>query len=388
MRGVAVYCLASNFYYYFQATGDGMALKDATNLYAQVLALPWEVESWGALEVVAKSYAAQFEQTCDDDDIARAIHIYEYILRQPQDCNSIRADFTSKLGSCLLNRFMQSGNPDDLSTAIRCQQDALELSPGDWVCHHSLALSLLERSKHTHHKDDLTAALNQYQRALELQEHADLNLGNTLNNFATCFAYHFEQTGDKESLATAIGLSEQALEHSHLDRPSRCTILYNLGIHLDREAQRTGNDQLLKKAIRLYREAVSCSASQAQKATALLNLAQGLAQLFATSKSPEHMTEANRLNRQVLKMQQGPWTGSILINLMKCYSTSFEHSYKSAELWNAIGFGQEALKVLPLGHPRRTGAVVKLAECIFIVADFLREGRFTVDLSGSQFGEG
>ena len=142
----------------------------------------------------------------------------------------------SNLGAVWRDRYVQSGDADDLDRAITCFLAAREESgPTLATVEHNLAVGLSDRHDRTGDPADLAAALDAAERAVDASPRRSSDRPEYLAMLMVCLWERYDVTGSLSDLDRAIAIGAEAAEELDLQSPVRARLHSNLGmLYLDR----------------------------------------------------------------------------------------------------------------------------------------------------------
>ncbi|KAJ7103905.1 BCS1 N terminal-domain-containing protein [Mycena epipterygia] len=331
-------------------------------------------------------------------------------------CAASNPDYVQHLDTlayALVDRFLHSGNPEDLMRAMVCHREAVGQLPAEHPhrsrCIVPACITLLSRLSFS----GLEAKIHYYRTALGFHSPGDIYRAHSLTNLGAAI---YQQITDKlwvtrEEIDEAIHVLREALalhppphpdrhislihlsnalndQFMHLDKipdldatidihrealylaqpphPRRDSILNNLGYALFHRFQETAQDVDVEEAIRLLREAVALRPPPHRfRAMSINNLALAIEGLFNSRGKPGDLDEAIEMHRESLALRSPSTRGFALANLASSLTLRFHHRGGLDDIDQAIRFHDEVLSMTPPGHPHRATVLGNLAQAIY-----------------------
>ncbi|KAG8927516.1 hypothetical protein FRC02_008088 [Tulasnella sp. 418] len=189
-----------------------------------------------------------------------------------------RSETFSNLGGCLVSRYEQQGESQDLEDALECFRTALSLKPTGHARRdlslNNLASCLGHRYRLKREAQDLEEAIRCIQETLHLRSLGHPLRSGSLNNLATCLEDRYGDMGDARDLDQAISYNREALEMEILGHPRRIYTLHALSRCLLRRNERANDLSDLEESITLLQGALDLQPTEhAYKAEVMAELA-------------------------------------------------------------------------------------------------------------------
>lgn len=158
----------------------------------------------------------------------------------------------SNLGAVWRDRYVQSGDAEDLDRAITCFLAAREEGgPKLATVEHNLAVGLSDRYDRTGDPADLATALDAAERAVDATRRGSPDRPEYLAILTVCLWERYDATGSLSDLDRAIVIGGEAVDELDARSLVRARLHSNLGmLHLDRY-ERSGDPPDLDRAIEL-----------------------------------------------------------------------------------------------------------------------------------------
>jgi len=290
----------------------------------------------------------------------------------------------SNLGAVWRDRYVQSGDVQDLDRAITCFLAARkESGPALATVEHNLAVGLSDRYDRTGSLADLAAALDAAERALDASPRGSRDRPEYLAILTVCPWERYDATGSLSDLDCAIGIGTEAADELGPQSPMRARLHSNLGmLHLDRY-ERSDESRDLDRAIELAGIALeAASPADPERPGFCNNLANALRTRFELQfgrkgEPPPHkdidlndLQLAINLYRLAVS-QPGPDEGDratflsnlgdALLDRSAMYELEGNLEAADATLGEALSAHAEAVAATPPAAPDRPGRLNKLA---------------------------
>ncbi|KAF8522391.1 CHAT domain-containing protein [Gautieria morchelliformis] len=306
----------------------------------------------------------------EQEDLNSAISLYREALQLPAP-HPERSASLNDLATALSMRFKQSGRHEDLEEAISLHREALELFPAPHPLRSSslnnIANVLLTRFEQSGRQEDLEEAISLHREALDLFPAPHPLRSTSLNSIAVALLTRFEQSGRQEDLKEAISLHREALRLRPAPHLLRSSSLHNLATALSTRFGRSGRHKDLEEAISLHREVLELlPAPHPLRPSSLNNIAAALLTRFEQFGRHQDLEEAISLHREALQLRPAPHSerSTSLNNLAKALSTRFKQSGRHEDLKEAISLYREALELLPATHLLRSSSLNDIAAAL------------------------
>lgn len=175
------------------------------------------------------------------------------VERTPVD-HPKRAARLSELGVALVERFVQTGQPNYLSGAIEVARAAVDAAPlgnpGRAACLCNLGMHLLTRFELAGHAEDLAEAISTSRGAVDAAPPGHPKRGRYLSNLCSVIKVRFDRTGDQADLTEAIEIGRCA-EQATPAGPYRAKPLCNLCVALRVRSELNDSPTDLAESIRM-----------------------------------------------------------------------------------------------------------------------------------------
>ncbi|KAF6755301.1 CHAT domain-containing protein [Ephemerocybe angulata] len=265
----------------------------------------------------------------------------------------------SNLGSALRYRFLQTGNPVDITEAISAQQRAIALTPEGHsslpTLLHNLGTSSSCRFDRTGQLTDINEGIETQRKAIELipKGHSDLPL--RLADFALSYKNRFFISGNPSDLDNAIAKLQQAINLMPPGHTGLTTMLHNLGQCFSRRFDHNKSAADIAEAISTQREVVKLTLKEDPRLPGrLTNLAMSLLQRSHWSRDISGIDEAISLQREAMKHTPEGHVSlpNLHENLAILYKARYSLTGTTGDL-KMIMSQYKASACHPLGHPRK-----------------------------------
>ena len=218
-------------------------------------------------------YLQKYENTKASCDIGMAISLFQMAVRLKSISDGNRALYSSNLGSAFLRRYQTTGNVSDLDQAIcsmtvtldafesaelqlnKQEQDntysILNMKP---IYLNNAGGCYLERFQRFHKIDDLKSAIKLLEEAIELTPISHLEIVARLSNLGAALVRLYESENDVKYLDQAIEHLEKARNQPNADPSEHLSLLCNLGGALYKRYEATERLESLQSAITIANE--------------------------------------------------------------------------------------------------------------------------------------
>ncbi|KDR74447.1 hypothetical protein GALMADRAFT_269334 [Galerina marginata CBS 339.88] len=283
------------------------------------------------------------------------------------------------LAQTLTIRFRLENHMVDLDEAIELRRSVLKLALLDAdedtdsitrVMHLSeLAETIYPRFRISHSTEDMAELIGLYQQLLAQQQEPGQERDRNFSLLALLMNERFRLSGASEDLDEAISLQLQLLGFRAVSHPERYNTLINLGSFLRHQFEQQGDRKSLDEAAAFLREAIELvPVPHNSRPVALNNLSLVLRERFEEAGLDEDLHEAIELQREALSLLDPSAMDSrtsSLINLSATLWSQYELSTGTEEdLGAIISLLEEALTLLPDGHPHRASALGNLGNVV------------------------
>ncbi|KAF5341771.1 hypothetical protein D9611_002109 [Ephemerocybe angulata] len=265
----------------------------------------------------------------------------------------------SNLGNALRYRFLQTGNPVDITEAISAQQRAITLTPEGHsslpTLLHNLGTSSSCRFDRTGQLTDINEGIETQRKAIDLipKGHPDLPL--RLADFALSYKNRFFISGNPSDLDNAIAKLQQAIKLMPPGHTGLTTMLHNLGQCFSRRFDHTKSAADIAEAVSAQREVVKLTLKGDPRLPGRLsNLATSLLQRSHWSRDISGIDEAISLQREAMNLTpEGHVTlPNLHENLAILYKARYSLTGTTGDLKMTMS-QYKASACHPLGHPRK-----------------------------------
>ncbi|MET0496189.1 MAG: hypothetical protein ABW000_23945 [Actinoplanes sp.] len=333
----------------FQARGEEPDLQQAMTCYAQLFRVRPDLVPASLHNLIEENADGSrlLQRAIEEDDPAILDGAIEVLTEEAAEVDPPRL---SNLGTALLRRFLQAGDPDDLNGAVRAFGRASRLADGDdqQRPHYlaGLASALRERSMLTQDAGDLDAAVSAGREAVagadgDRAVMAWQNLGNALTE-------RFRRAGaeaDIEEALTALGAASAALTR---DDPRLLSVRNSTAVALrvrydrfGRPADLVAAGEQLQDIDDLPGDPMSLTNAWNTRGT------NGIAGFEAYGHTAELDTAIGALERARSYAGSTPVLADVLMNLGNARLVRFEHLGAEADLTAAVELLAEAEQVAP-----------------------------------------
>jgi len=236
------------------------------------------------------------------EDLDKALELWNEALKSATSI-STKAGYLNNLGNGLSARYARTGDLADLTKALECYQQAVDLTPAKAMYLNNLGNGLRDRYARTGDLADLTKALECYQQAVELTPANSPDKAMYLNNLGNGLRARYARTGDLADLTKALECSQQAVALTPATSPAKAGYLNNLGTGLRDRYESTGDFAGLTKALECWQQAVDLTpANSTDKAGYLNNLGNGLRDRYESTGEFADLTKALECWQQAVEL--------------------------------------------------------------------------------------
>ncbi|KAJ7722667.1 CHAT domain-containing protein [Mycena maculata] len=288
------------------------------------------------------------------------------VADQPVDDLVLREK--AQTGYDLLRRYRDTGEMNDLNTAVQKLQEVVDLTPGDhpdralWL--QISATSLGSRYQRLGDLKDLEATVQRFQEAVHLTPPDHPDRANRLKNLSVSLRDQYQRFGDLQDLKAALQRDQEAVDLTAVDHPDRAGRLQNLGTSFMDQYQRLGDLMDLEAAVQKFQEVVDMTpGDHPDRAGQLQSLA------FSLGNRYQRLGELRDLEAAVQRFQEAvdstpadhPDRASRLQNLAVSLKDRYRRLGKLKDLEVALEKDQEAVDITPVEHPERARWLQSLA---------------------------
>lgn len=372
--------LGSDLLHRFDTTGVEADLDRAIKLMekSEGIMPPDLPERPALLLCFGKGLATRYNLGGEEKDVNKAISVWKEGLRMTTPGHHSRIELMDALLLWIGKRFEDREVSDDLEECINLASGLLTDGPSDhpdrvdWLERYGNHLS--ERFELRGKISDIDLAIQTLSKALRAVSQTDADISRVLANLATSYGRRFDKTGDIGDINQAIDKLEEALTRTSggsLRRPRLHGLLSQA--YSARYAQFFALENL-DEAIRHSEEVVdSTHLNDPRRPLRLNNLAHCYGMKFQRLGVNEDLTKAIDSLTKVLAtkpptsishMDRAICLGSLAHKLAERSKADFHDSDEQDDLNRAIACLEEALKLIPVNHPRCLYATNDLARCL------------------------
>jgi CHAT domain-containing protein/tetratricopeptide (TPR) repeat protein len=245
----------------YRSTHEGGTLDEAVSAFDEALSSSLQPDWEGA--IFGDYGAALLERYLRNgrvEDLDRAIEVVITSVRSSEHGTLEFAARLVNLAAILTYRYRRSGLLSDLDTAIDATEAALKIDlPAEieGTARTNYGNTLRERYVVSGNEDDLRNAMTAYQRALAVTTADNLNYPNRLSNLAALYTELFLLTHNRKDLDQAIIMSQEAVEKTPIDSPELITCLGNRALALKLRYEFLGETADRSSAVSAYRRAIT-----------------------------------------------------------------------------------------------------------------------------------
>ncbi|MGW4446763.1 CHAT domain-containing protein [Streptomyces sp. NPDC004682] len=275
----------------------------------------------------------------------------------------------------LVGHFQRTGDRRPLDSGVEICRAVLGTEPAaahvrtTWES--TLRLTLVLRWTGFHDRRDLDESIELGHRLIvrSTVREQDLRL------LGRMLADRFELDGDRADMETAITVSRRAAEMPEDGTNQPSATFDTLSTLLLARARLTGSPTDLAEAERLQRHALSLLADVPENAESIAalrnNLASTLNHAVRTHRSPDVAREAVALSRAVLAATPigHPRRTTALLNLATASVARAELTGAAADIEDMVADARAAVAVTPPGHPSRARAAAELGVALRIASE-------------------
>lgn len=213
------------------------------------------------LKMLSASLRVRFKSTGSTIDLERAIEVIHRVIKATPEADYLGlAEYFNLLADCLDSRFEHSHSPEDLDTAIKSAERAIEVMsenhPDLANTYHGIGIRLDRKFDVIGSTDILERAVEVSRRAVEATADNDPNLAMYLGTLSRTLAWRYDQTGSVEDLTRGIEAIQEAVGATPDGHPSLPEYLNILAGSLLRRHERTGSTDDRTKALEAAEKAV------------------------------------------------------------------------------------------------------------------------------------
>jgi tetratricopeptide (TPR) repeat protein len=293
----------------------------------------------------------RYERTGTATDLESALSVMNRGGGQDPDESNDRGHNLARIGSTLLQRFVEEEREKSLIAALTVLQKAVDAAEGTDVAERlgELGAATLSHYEVTGSADQLTASIELLQRARELGRSDEAHLSNLGNALLT----RYEHGGERADLDEAVTMLELSTA-AGVDTPAQAGLLSNFGNGLWRRYERTGDLGDLDRAVDLLKRAVALAGPRSPRAPSMLtNLGIYLRRRFERTGGVEDLNAAitalsdaaNLVNPRSVKVF------SPVLNLGTAMMRRYAHTGSLADLEASVELFQRAADIAPPGSP-------------------------------------
>ncbi|QRW14158.1 CHAT domain protein [Ceratobasidium sp. AG-Ba] len=296
-------------------------------------------------------------------DIEQAIDYHSQALRLSDSEDSLWPSRLSELASSFTARFQLTGQIEDISNAISYLRDAIgsesesENTPEDSSRHQLLAVSLVIRFEATKNMADINEAIKVYRRAIPRLPDNHSEKPVLLNGIGNALNLRFTHVENVVDIDEAIAFHIQSVVLTPESHSKWATRRVNVGTALMTRYMHLGQIQDLKKAIEYQEQGLARTPdAYSAKRTLSLALGNGLLTLSNHSGTLEDATKAINCFNNALYLAGDDRMLKIRAysGLAQSLATRFQLLHEQQDIDQAIGYGTQALDILPENHSKST----------------------------------
>ena len=325
------------------------------------------------LLLLAQALFNRFVDTGEMDDLTECIEIGESILAAvPKDNDVARPIVLSSLAVATDARFRQTGEVAYVDQSINYLHQALEvLRPEESERHmilDNLGVSLQARFMHTGQLSDIEESIFYCRGALALPSDDPSKNWFPLTHLCAALHIRFEETGLMEDLEECISGCRQALSSYPSEHQGKPLTMTYLGGALLARFERIRQFFDLQECISLNQEVLyEQKLSHFDRSRAMYNLARGYQALSSLSIGTSQDFETSiHFFREVLLSRPAGHLGRpyVLNSLGLALLERFEREGHKSDLDECITLHLEALSLRPTGNPKRYNSLANLSTAL------------------------
>jgi tetratricopeptide (TPR) repeat protein len=314
----------------FEGTGNISDL-DGSILYARRALQTDDKPSATMLMHLSGALRRRFECTSNGADLDEAVSLAVQATEEgSSDSESQRLRLHTNLGTALYSRFSRSADPSDLNRAISLLRNATSVSGGvgsdGETLYSNLAGALSQRFLLSGNQDDIDEAVEVGLRSIQ-RESSHPSYCGRLTNVSTIAMQRYLRSRIMEDIDLAIALGRRAVDSSALEHPERSKFLSNLSACLRIKFVDFDVHADLDESIKLSREACdNFRGSIHERSMYFANLAMAL--LYRSEHFPQSddLVEAERYSRLAIEAasDHGSIGSEVYSVLGNCLSRRFD----------------------------------------------------------------
>ncbi|KAL3465419.1 CHAT domain-containing protein [Aspergillus heterothallicus] len=337
----------------YRMTGDTDYLSNSIDIARQALENSYTNEQAIYQNDLSSRLRERYEACGNTVDISEAIELAEQSSQTIND-PSLRAVVLNNLATFLSDRFELSQDVDDLERGITAANHALILlsessTSFKAVCRNTLSIIYGYRYTKFGNIEDLETATRMAQYAVDMTAHDDENLAMFQGNLGICYERRFERLGHPPDLEKAVNYARVTVDSASLDNPTeRSLYLKNLSNSMGRRYMITDNIQDLEDAIDYGIEAANLIPDHPRWPELLHNVSLLLEDRFLRQGDMADLDEAIRLEEECITFITGlaredPRILTHKDQLAVLYGTKYDFSDDMSDLTRSMELAQTTL---------------------------------------------
>jgi tetratricopeptide (TPR) repeat protein len=310
----------------------------------------------------ARALRVRYQATGDDTDLEAALRAARASLRGVDPPSQAHSSRVSRVAVLLYLRYVRHGRGGDLDEAIRILRGACRQAPSGHLFG-TLSSCLLQRYLRTGEIPDRDEAIQFSHDAVAAEDPPAYLLA------AAADARHerFITEGSLAELEDAVQRQRNALADLEPGSPLMAVVLHNLGVMLQDRFDYHGDEAALDEAVDLHEQAVAvCQPSSPDLPGLLDSLVAALRLRFDHYQDPADLDRAAELGRRALRVlgPKAPDRPHALANLASVLLTRARGHADQDAVDDAIGFFREALREYPAHRPDRSVVLTGYAQAL------------------------
>ncbi|VDB91756.1 unnamed protein product [Peniophora sp. CBMAI 1063] len=295
------------------------------------------------------AFRTRYKQSGEPGDLTAALKYFDLALEAlPSDC-PYESSYLNSLGNALYDRFIRLGEIDDLARAKACLRRAVALTDeGHTEAHtwmNNLGNVLHASFKRLGERADLDEALQLHRQVSRDTPDGHPELPARMSDLGRVLQAGFEHYNDTQYLDEAIAAHERAVALTSDEHPDRAAWLNGLGSVLYSRFMLTRKIEDLKSSIQHRSHAIELTPNaDLEKATRLCDLGSAFRALFTAERQPSDLKRAiENQQRAVDTTPDGlPDKPTFLYNLGITFRTCYGHDQSREHFEAAITYLREA----------------------------------------------
>ncbi|KAJ7506974.1 CHAT domain-containing protein [Mycena galericulata] len=319
-------------------------------------------------EMLGQALTQRYLNSGDVEDLQAGLEHRQQAVNLTPKGNSARPGFLRGLAVSLTEKFWLLGDLDDLNAAVESMQQAVDLAPTDHPERaqlvHSLAATLLARYQRLGNLPDLECALKRFQQTVDLTPAGNPSRAKYLCNLGSAFTERYQRLGEKTDLEVAMRLVQKAVDLTHKKDPERPRHLQHLAACYTNQYKESGNLDDLEAALKWDQKALDLTRKDdPERAGYLQNVAASFTERFQRLGKLKDLEKALQLNQEAVDLipEDDPDRVSPLQSLSISLKDRYRRLGRFSDLEAALQHDQQAVALMPTDHRDRAASLQRLA---------------------------